>query len=215
MAFAELGMPALFLAGLAASPHCSLMCGPIQLSQLRGPGPGSSTAAWLHGGRVLGYAGLGAVAGVAGARLTYWLPPEQAGAWVRTAGALLMCLLGLALVRARLPRGCAVRRRCPAGPKVLFRGVAWAMVPCGMIYAMLLLASLSAQATSGALLMAAFGLGTVPLSMGSALALRQLSLSPQRLRHWAGGALLTFGGLSLAAIWMADDLLAWCRAVAA
>jgi uncharacterized protein len=215
MAVAELGMPALFLAGLAASPHCSLMCGPIQLSQLQGCGSAATTAAWLHAGRVLGYACLGGVAGMVGAQLMFLLPSEQAGIWVRTAGALLMCLIGLSLWRARSRSGCAKRRRHAAGSKVLLRGITWAMVPCGMLYAMLLLASLSAGATSGALLMTAFGLGTVPLSMGSALALRRLRLSPERFRPWAAGVLSAFGALSLIAIWNADSISGWCRALAA
>jgi uncharacterized protein len=215
MAFAELGAPALFMAGLAASPHCSLMCGPLQFAQLQGRGAVLPAAAWLHAGRVFGYAVLGALAGAAGARLQHALPPLQAGVWLQSAAALLMLVLGLRLLRA-LPPGACGKRLCISGRRqALLRGVAWALLPCGMLYAMLLLAALSAQARSGALLMAAFGLGTVPLSLGSALALRQLSLSPPRLRRWAAGALMTVGALSLVAIAKAADIGGWCRAAIA
>lgn len=209
----ELSAPALFLAGIAASPHCSLMCGPLHLAQLRGGGALAPRAFWLHGGRVLGYAGLGAIAGALGAELMPLLPGVAYGNAVRTAAALMMVVLALVLLRPSPSLPCGRHRPPPAPGGMLLRGLASALVPCGMLYAMLLLATFSAQAPAGALLMTAFGLGTVPLTLGGTWALRRMSLSPQRLRKGAALALLGLSGLSLLSIWSADEVLGWCRAL--
>lgn len=122
-------------------------------------------------------------------------------------------LLGLALVlRARQPawiddlaqgvwrrvRPVLVRLGAKA-PVVL--GVAWALMPCGLLYSALLMASLSASALDGALIMALFALGTsVSLTAGPWLLLR--------LRGGASGAwAIRLAGLALMgtsgwALWM-------------
>ena len=52
-------------------------------------------------------------------------------------------------------------------------GMGWALMPCGLLYSALLVASLSANALEGALIMAAFSAGTsVSLTLGSWLLLR-------------------------------------------
>jgi sulfite exporter TauE/SafE len=212
VAAVELSVPAMFLAGVAASPHCSLMCGPLQLAQLRRQG-GLSQAAWLHGGRIGGYAALGALAGAVGAQLMLWLPPLAPGNWLRIAAALLMCAIGIGLLRAP-PVRCAGRACKPAGRgSTMARGIGWALVPCGLLYGALLLAMLSSSAVEGAALMLAFGLGTVPLSLGSALLLRRLSLPPPAARRGAALALLVLGGVSLLTLASAGGFAAWCRTV--
>jgi uncharacterized protein len=74
----------------------------------------------------------------------------------------------------------------------LLRGAVWGMVPCGMIYSALGLAVLAAHPLDGALVMAAFGISTLPVL----LALGMLSQSAVKrlrtpaLRRWLGGVLL-------------------------
>ncbi|MCY1251460.1 Cytochrome C biogenesis protein transmembrane region [compost metagenome] len=79
-------------------------------------------------------------------------------------------------------------------------GVAWGLVPCGMVYGALTLALLAGNAASGALVMGVFGLGTLPnLLVLSGLSgyLRTLSRRP-RVRLGAGLAVMAFGGLGIA-----------------
>ncbi len=74
-------------------------------------------------------------------------------------------------------------------------GLAWGLVPCGMVYGALTLALLAGNAASGALVMGVFGLGTLPnLLVLSGLSgyLRTLSRRPG-VRLGAGLAVMAFG----------------------
>jgi sulfite exporter TauE/SafE len=74
-------------------------------------------------------------------------------------------------------------------------GLAWGLVPCGMVYGALALAMLAGNAASGALVMGAFGLGTLPnLLVLSGLSgyLRRLSRRPG-VRILAGVLVVAFG----------------------
>src|SRR5690606_3175467 len=84
--------------------------------------------------------------------------------------------------------------------RMLVAGALWGWLPCAMVYSVLVTAMLSGSAASGAAVMAAFGLGTLPMMMA-------LGLAGARLRGWIGlravrlacGALvLGFGLLGLA-----------------
>ncbi|HWW04693.1 sulfite exporter TauE/SafE family protein [Collimonas sp.] len=79
--------------------------------------------------------------------------------------------------------------------KALMLGALWGWLPCGMVYSVLLTAMLSGDALSGAKVMLAFGLGTLPmLFMLGVLGLRlkRWSLAP-RLRIGGGLIVLLFG----------------------
>lgn len=214
----ELSVPALFLAGLAASPHCSVMCGPLQIWQLRGSANRRVALGWVHAGRVLGYSLLGSVAGAIGAQGLTWLPLERYGVWIQVAAALVLVVLGLRYWRRPSPachagQGCTAAARAkprPQGPRLLARGLTWALLPCAALYAVLFLAMLSASAVYGGLLLAAFGLGTVPvLAVGGVLLSRLMQ--PQRLRRVTAAALMALGAMSALAIpAMAGESL-WCR----
>ncbi|MGR5359155.1 urease accessory protein UreH domain-containing protein, partial [Vibrio chagasii] len=83
------------------------------------------------------------------------------------------------------------------------------LVPCGMIYGALAVALLAGNAASGAVVMLAFGLGTLPnLLMMSGLAGWMRGLSRQKwARGAAGAAIAAFGvwGLVCAA-WLPEML---------
>ncbi|MFD2232745.1 sulfite exporter TauE/SafE family protein [Phaeospirillum tilakii] len=220
---------ALFAAGLIGSlAHCSLMCGPLVLAQVMArlgaipAGPGGELrrlagAALLpyHAGRLLTYAGLGALA-AAGAGLLRDLPAA------RYVGAGLLALAALLLALQALPRagvaGFAVigfgggwARRlgpllaAPTGRRGLLLGLALGLLPCGLVYAALAAAAATGDPGRGALAMAAFGLGTVP--MLAVIALLGEGLAGhwrQRLRRVAPLLLLVNAGwLGLLAVRLA------------
>ncbi|UDM51718.1 sulfite exporter TauE/SafE family protein [Cupriavidus sp. MP-37] len=189
-----------------------------------------SRTAWLaellvmHFGRITTYMLLGAALGAAGA--TAWkqdyLPVQR---WLFGAGSLMLLWSGWRLLRgstftvnwlerlaARASTAVAGRlgglaRAMPAFVRArggLARrygvGVAWGLVPCGMVYGALTLALLAGNAGSGALVMGVFGLGTLPnLLVLSGLSgyLRLWSRRPG-VRLGAGLAVMVFGGLGVA-----------------
>ena len=100
-----------------------------------------------------------------------------------------------------------VRRNAQA----LALGGLWGWVPCGMVYSVLMTALLSGSAIRGAVIMLAFGLGTLPLllSMGMAGSSIQPLLQRPLARCLAGLLVLGFGvvglmrvGLGLSNVWL-------------
>lgn len=209
----SMAVTALFM-GLVGGPHCVAMCGAACTGIARAAGrSGTRALLTFQASRMLGYALFGALA--AGS--------VQGLAWLGTHTAVLRplwtsfhvaaLLLGLALLlRARQPAwidglGQGIWRRArpvmgrlgPRAPVVL--GVGWALMPCGLLYSALLVASLTASAVEGAAVMALFCLGTsVSLVAGPWLMLR---LKDARSGAWgirlAGLALLVTSGWAL---WM-------------
>nr|WP_144324107.1 sulfite exporter TauE/SafE family protein [Tepidimonas aquatica] len=200
--------------GLVGGPHCVAMCGAACAGIARAAGPHPQRALWTwQASRVAGYALLGALAGGTVQGMG-WLGQNTVvlrPLWTMLHVAAL--LLGLALVvQARQPAfvdgwAQAVWRRArpvlarlgPRAPVVL--GVGWALMPCGLLYSALLVASLSASVWQGALIMASFALGTaVSLAAGPWLLLR---LTQARSGGWG----IRLAGLALAAtsgwaLWM-------------
>ncbi|MGV3727468.1 sulfite exporter TauE/SafE family protein [Hydrogenophaga sp.] len=209
----SMAVTALFM-GLVGGPHCVAMCG-AACAGIGGAAGARSTQALLSFqlSRMTGYALFGAFA--AGS--------VQGLAWLGTHTAVLRpvwtifhvaaLLLGAVLLwQARQPAwietlGQNVWRHArpamaalgPRAPVVL--GLGWALMPCGLLYSALLVASLSANALEGAALMALFSLGTsVSLTAGPWLMLR---LRGARSGGWG----IRLAGLALAltsgwALWM-------------
>jgi sulfite exporter TauE/SafE len=84
--------------------------------------------------------------------------------------------------------------------KMFALGGVWGWLPCGMVYSVLVTAMLSGSAAGGAAVMAAFGLGTLPMLAALGLAGARLRQSMQRpvMRRAAGLLVLGFGILGLA-----------------
>jgi uncharacterized protein len=179
------GLPYLsliFLAGMIGSFHCIGMCGGFACAL--GPSPSGRIATLFrhlayNGARATTYVFLGAIAGSAGAGLTALGDADVAIIWQRmlaVAAGLAMVLLATQLLApgARggvlLPGFAAgtyvgglqalLRSSGPGAPLAL--GVFNGFLPCPLVYAFLALALASGSTGSGALIMAAFGLGTFP-----------------------------------------------------
>lgn len=149
------------LMGVAGVPHCAGMC----VAPCAAAMPGGLS--WpVVIGRTLGYAILGALA----AHMTGWVT-----SWAVWAGKLqsiwLMALFATAvlgawmLVRGVLPQWMtrsseALHRRIQgrASPVSVLYGMAWAALPCGLLYSAVVVAALAPQAWQGALVMVAFSL---------------------------------------------------------
>ena len=186
----------------------------------------------MHAGRISMYAMLGAIMGALDATVwrQQWLPIQRglfafASALLLAYGLLLVVrttgdawrnpwlerVLGyfagvLSKMGARLGENL---RHSPPLVRRYVTGLAWGLVPCGMIYGALAVALLAGNAASGAVVMLAFGLGTLPnLLMMSGLAGWMRGLSRQKwARGAAGAAIAAFGvwGLVCAA-WLPEML---------
>lgn len=205
--------PALLLAGLAASPHCGLMCGPLARVAA---GNASGRAIWerallVNLGRILGYALLGGVAGYLGALLSYRLPGASWGDAFRLVAAAAVIAIGVAHLRSRTLPPCMQRSERPAGQNALLgRGMLWSLMPCPMLYGVLALCAMSGTAASGALLAGAFGLGTAP--MMSMVIMGTLRMQDRSWRVLGSSVLIGLGVLGALATVMPQETgwLAWC-----
>lgn len=208
-----MAITALFM-GLVGGPHCVAMCGAACAGIGRAAGEGSTRALLgFQFSRLLGYALFGAFAAgsVQGLALLGTNTIAIRPVWTMFHAAAF--LMGLVLIwQARQPAwidnlGQSLWRKArpvlsrlgPRAPIVL--GLGWALMPCGLLYSALLVASLSANAFEGAAIMALFSLGTsVSLTVAPWLLLR--------LRGGQSGAwAIRLAGLALAltsgwALWM-------------
>ena len=169
-----------------------------------------------NAGRIATYALAGALAGALGsaAWLLDDLLPVQRAAFGLTSLALVamgLYLLGVRqiahafeAVGARLwPRVRPLAGRLLTGsglPRAFAAGGVWGLVPCGMVYGVLLSALASGSAGAGASLMLAFGLGTLPnlMLMGLSGGVIRRWLGRRPVRVAAGALVLAFGVLGLA-----------------
>ena len=80
-------------------------------------------------------------------------------------------------------------------PRAIVAGMAWGWLPCGLVYSILVSALATGSAVSGAALMLAFGLGTLPNLLGMGLFARQIQPFLQRVwvRRTAGLLVAGFG----------------------
>ena len=223
------------LMGLAGGPHCAAMCGaacaglvrpgaaPVKLvpSGARLPAPGL----WqFHAGRLLGYSAAGAVAAQA-VQGFGWVAGQTAALrplW--TFFHLLVLGWGLALmVLARQPEWASAAGRgiwSRLGPRagvrggVFTAGMLWALMPCGLLYSALLVASLSGGALDGALSMALFAAGSaLSLALAPALLLRLRQAGNRMRQDW--GTRVSGLLLALAALWalwmdLGPRIALWC-----
>ena len=203
-----------FFMGLVGGPHCVAMCGAACAGISRAAGErGTRALLSFQFSRMVGYALFGAFAAgsVQGLALLGANTIAIRPVWTMFHAAAF--LLGVILIwQARQPAWIESlgqnlwRRARPVlnklGAKAPFiLGVAWALMPCGLLYSALLVASLSANALEGAVIMALFSIGTsVSLTAGPWLLLR--------LRGGESGAwAIRLAGLALAAtsgwaLWM-------------
>jgi sulfite exporter TauE/SafE len=204
--------------GLGASAHCLAMCSGIAAAATP---PAPTPAARLRGalalnaGRLATYVLLGAAVGGAVAVTGSFDRPD--GVWwparIMVAALILGVALRLLLARdvfgiERLGRRLWVRlkpltRRAASLPpawRPVALGALWGLLPCGLVYSGLALAAATGSASGGALVMALFGLTTLPAmqAMGAGGASLLAWLRRRALERLAG-AVLTAAALATAA----------------
>lgn len=212
-------LTAALLTGLLGSAHCLGMCSGISgLFAMQSSAAGMRRqlplAVTYNAGRLASYAVLGFVVAAVGARFA-GLTPALAGP-VRLAAGIVIILIGLQIafdlrLLAWLERmgGRLWERIAPLAkglmpvtslPRALGLGLLWGLLPCGLVYSVLLVAATTAQPANGALIMLAFGLGTTPAMLLTGLGAARLSqlMQQRRTRLGAGLLIVVLGMLTIA-----------------
>jgi sulfite exporter TauE/SafE len=213
----ELDVISAFLIGVAGAGHCVAMCGGIStmltanlLKQQQNP---LLIILGYNIGRILSYTVAGAVAGLTGS-----LAAQSIGihiSWLRLVAAVFVILLGLYIgqwsfalnkvesigryiwkyIQPFSKRFIPIR-----SPKqALCLGAIWGWLPCGLVYSTLTWSLASANPMNGALIMFAFGLGTLPalLTLASGYKVIITWLKSPEIRKITSILLIIYGIYSL------------------
>jgi sulfite exporter TauE/SafE len=220
----SLALAALALS-LAGAAHCAAMCGGFVAAMHFGRSSRVTAphAAALHAGRITSYALIGAALGAAGS-VPFELAHSQAAhrvLFLLACAVLAASGLRLAGVDLTLPaaphsrwaravgaRATALGRRIGAPRTPLHAallGALWGWAPCALVYAALPLALVSGSSLSGAVVMAAFGLGTLPALAGAGWLLSRFGRPAARA--WVGGAIVLMALVAAARALVPESML--------
>lgn len=211
--------------GLLASVHCAGMCGGLQsaLQQpqvIRTPSQNLQHLIVMNVGRVIAYVVAGLLVAWLGLELLQPIIAQLAAGVPRYLVAVLLLLIGAHLLLPNVqvlsflePIGAGMWRLASrlipgvtnAGYMSSFsRGLLWAFLPCGLLYAVLMVSLFSATPAEGAAVTAGFGLGTLPsmLLAGSAYVKLKQSLQNKGVRTLGGIFFVQGAVLMLIAPWI-------------
>jgi len=183
-----------FLIGLVGSFHCIGMCGPIAIAL-----PVNAKGSWgFYAGRILynvgrtvTYAFFGAMMGVIGQR--FFVAGFQQEVSIAVGGLMIVSAIAPGLVNrlfgnltitqtitARLKKifSAAFQKRTVASLFVI--GVVNGFLPCGLVYMAMAGAATTGSIGGGAVFMAGFGMGTIPVMLGVSVAGSFIPLAVRR-----------------------------------
>ena len=220
MAPAEVSYAAAFAVALLGDVHCVGMCGGIVGALTLGASPKSQKSYGAifpyllayNFGRILSYTVAGALVGGVAAFAGELSALYQGQRVLLGVAALFMVGLGLyiagwwqGLLRIeKLGAKYVWRHLQPLGQRLLpvtsplgalGLGLVWGWLPCGLVYSVLIWTIGAGSALEGALLMLAFGLGTLPtlLAMGAFAATLSAFARRPLTRQIAGTIIVLFG----------------------
>lgn len=215
----SLALLGVFLTGLLAGTHCAGMCGGIvtalSLSGAPHTRPALSHLLAYNLGRIGSYTLAGTLVGALGAGGVMLGPGQPLQQALYVAANLMLVAMGLYL--AGIWRGVVYLERAGAllwrkiqpmtrgvlpvrsAPQALALGALWGWVPCGLVYSMLVAALAWTSPWRGALIMLAFGLGTLPnlVLLGYFAGRVRPWLQRRSVRMAAGLLVIGFGVLGL------------------
>ncbi|MEI8195178.1 MAG: sulfite exporter TauE/SafE family protein [Phycisphaerae bacterium] len=205
----------IFLASLLGSHHCAGMCGAFVALAVQSGNDRLTTPRWqlqaaYHAGRLLTYLALGAAAGALGHALNLAgslvglqrVAALGAGALMVAFGLLTLArVLGWRLAKLPLPKflekaviaGQLAAARLLPLPRALVIGLLTTLLPCGWLWVFVATAAGQAAPGNGAMVMAVFWLGTLPILVG-------LGMSLGRLNHLLAARLPLITALVIVAV---------------
>lgn len=195
-----------FVVGLLSSAHCIGMCGPLATLGCRSRMTGGAWAPLgFTLGKLLSYSGLGFLAASLGAIFMNQTGLQKATAWVSIAGGVLM-ILALVLAYALPTSGGFLAKVSIAVSKRALRwgkwmspglGLAAALLPCGVLYAMVARSAAASSPVEGMIIMQAFGVGTMPALLGLGALIQKIPARFSKYGNIAAGTLMAITALVL------------------
>ena len=201
-------LPAILASSLLGSLHCGAMCGPL----LGLSGPSSVRLALVHAfGRLVTYTGLGLAAGAIGRAIDLAGELGAVQHVAAIAAAILIIAWGIrGLVVGLDPPGhgttfrrglIQVRRRAPV-TRAWATGMLTGFLPCGWLWAFVVVAGGTGSLAGSAAVMLAFWAGTVPMMVGlMTFAAPLLARLRTRVPKATAIALVVLGLATLAVRW--------------
>ena len=212
-----------FLAGLFGGVHCIGMCGGLTAAMVYGvpeeKRKGHSLWPFLLSynlGRIMTYTVLGLLLGMLGAQGGEFIEQYNGWMWMRVAAGSLMVVMGLYLAGwwsglvqiEKLGSQLIWARVQPLTKKLLpvttpgkawAFGMAWGLLPCGLIYTMLVWSLAAGGWWQGAVFLLSFGAGTLPtlLTAGWLSGTTSKSFVKTSWRHAAGILVILFGAWTI------------------
>ncbi|WAJ69046.1 sulfite exporter TauE/SafE family protein [Catenovulum adriaticum] len=205
-----------FMIGIMGASHCLVMCG--GLSAAMGLNQSFIATLTYNLGRIISYTIAGFLLGLLGLWLTKQFEFILIG--LRLLSGIMLILLGLYI--ARWFMGLTQLEKifsgfwqliAPLAQKSLTKksyfsrfisGMLWGWLPCGLVYSTLTYAAAQANPIQSALVMFAFGLGTLPTLLLSASLSQQISqlIKNQYSKNIAAIALILFGCHTIYIAWL-------------
>lgn len=206
--------------GLLGAGHCLGMCGGLIGAMTFALPKGQAKWPYLLGynlGRILSYT----LAGIAAGTLATVVPhlfPQWGATALRLLSGIMLILLALYLAKwnswlSQLEKlgGKLWRHLKPIANHYLplrrrrdawIAGILWGWLPCGLVYSTLTLSATSGSGWSGGLIMAVFGLATLPATLSLGLAGSRIRSVPSHgsVRAVSVVLLLLFGLLSIGSV---------------
>lgn len=212
-----------FLIGLFSSVHCLAMCGGLCGIFCKNS-PSLTTVFLINFGRIITYTILGLIFAGIVQGLALSLPVAEIGFWIRSILGIILIFLGVRILfnKSSLHSFFSsnviwdkVKKRLHAINNInstfahLSKGILWGLIPCGLVYGVLIAAATTHNMLQGGMFMFAFGLGTLP-SMFVAAGLinnSQKYLQQKSLRYSAGVFIIIIGLWSMISPWFSHELI--------
>ena len=191
-----------FLAGLTVSfTHCLVMCSPMIATDATNCGGCASKCAkktaqssglFYHLGRMTSYGGLGFFAALLSKQIAsfpFW----------HIIAAIMLTLAGLMFIASSLPN-CKHFLLKPSFKNSYIRGALLGFMPCGLIYAALMMAAATANPWCGFFAMVAFVFGTMPILLLANMGVKLLVGRWKEKMQLIGRLVMAVNGVSLLAV---------------
>ncbi|MBQ8094959.1 MAG: sulfite exporter TauE/SafE family protein [Clostridia bacterium] len=198
---AGMRLSVVFVLGMFTSLHCVAMCGGINLVQSAasvqaGRKPVIANIQY-NAGRLFSYTLIGGIVGALGTVLQI---STMMQAFIQSAAAIIMVIMALNMLDLSALKGILPGhpgRRMPGSASSFWIGLLNGIMPCGPLQAMQIYALSTGRWYMGALSMACFALGTIPLMLGFGLVSGQMNKRFAKPMRILSGVLVLIMGMAM------------------
>lgn len=212
-----------FLIGLFSSVHCLAMCGGLCGFFVQN-NPSIQSIFIINIGRILTYTILGIIVSGLVQGLILQIPVAIIGFWIRSFLGLMLMFLGIRILLNKsnlhsffsnnyLWQKAKSKLQSVNNKKSFLahiaKGLLWGLIPCGLLYGVLIAAASTQNVINGGLFMLAFGVGTLPSMLVATGTMKkfQNKLHFKSVRYGAGFFILVIGIWSFISPWFSYELI--------